>query len=387
MRKAVVLVLDGVGAGELPDAAEFGDTGSNTLGNTAGAVGGLHLPTLQRLGLGNITCIQGVEPVERPEASWGKMAEMSRGKDSTTGHWEMMGVVSETPLPTFPRGFPEELIRRYSELTGRPVLGNEVASGTEILTRLGEKQIQTGGLIVYTSADSVFQVAAHEEVVPLEELYRHCITARELLVPPDLGVGRVIARPFTGRKGKFTRTAARRDFSIPPPGETLLDLFASRGIPVSGVGKIDDLFAHRNIETVHAGSNGEGMELLEEMTVNSSGGFIFANFCDFDTKWGHRNNFRDFASGLEEVDRWLPSMLGRLDQGDLFMITADHGNDPTTISTDHSREFVPLLCYSPGVAGKSLGVRRTFSDLACSLCDFFGLQSPFPGNSFLGGKS
>ncbi len=385
LNKALVLVLDGVGTGELPDAGEYGDCGSDTLGNTARAVGGLHLPNLGRMGLGNIHPIEGVDPVEFPEGSWGKMAERSRGKDSTTGHWEMMGIVSEHPMPTFPGGFPPELIERYSELTGRIILGNEVASGTEILERLGEKQVETGGLIVYTSADSVFQVAAHQDVVPVDELYEHCKTARKMLQPPEFGVGRVIARPFTGSKGSFTRTAQRRDFSLPPPGETLLDLFASRGIPVQGVGKIDDLFAHRNIETVHAGSNDEEMLILEKMTHSNTGGFIFANFCDFDTKWGHRNNFQDFAGGLEALDKWLPSLIKKLHPGDLMLITADHGNDPTTESTDHSREFVPLLCYSPGVPGRDLGVRDTFTDIACTLCDFFRIPCPFPGSSFLKG--
>lgn len=385
MNKALVLVLDGVGTGELPDADEYGDCGSDTLGNTARAVGGLDLPNLRRLGLGNIHRIEGVDPVEFPEGSWGKMAERSRGKDSTTGHWEMMGIVSENPMPTFPNGFPAELIDRYSKLTGKIILGNEAASGTEILDRLGEEQIKTGGLIVYTSADSVFQVAAHEDAVPVEELYGHCETARKLLKPPEFGVGRVIARPFTGSTGSFTRTAQRRDFSLPPPGETLLDLFAARGIPVQGVGKIDDLFAHRNIETVHAGSNDEEMLILEKMTSESTGGFIFANFCDFDTKWGHRNNFKDFAGGLETLDKWLPRLLEKLHPGDLLIITADHGNDPTTESTDHSREFVPLLCYSPGVSGRDLGVRGTFSDVACTLCDFFRIPCPFSGSSFLKG--
>lgn len=383
LRKAVVLVLDGVGAGELPDADSYGDKGSNTLGNTARAVGGLNLPNLQKLGLGNILSIEGVNPVDKPEASWGKMAERSHGKDSTTGHWEMMGLISEIPMPTFPKGFPEKLITLYSDLTGREILGNEVASGTEILERLGQEQMNTGGLIVYTSADSVFQVAAHEEVVPVEELYRCCEIARNMLTPPDLGVGRVIARPFTGEQGNFTRTARRKDFSLSPPGETLIDVLTAREVPVSGVGKIDDLFAHRNIKTVHAGSNEEEMIILRKMAAESTGGFIFANFCDFDSKWGHRNNFTGFARGLEEVDAWLPTLLREFRRGDLLIITADHGNDPTTPSTDHSREFVPLLCFSPGVKGKNLGIRKTFSDLACTLCDFFQVKCVFSGNSFL----
>ncbi len=383
MKKAIVLVLDGAGVGELPDAEEYGDTGSDTLGNTAGAVGGLDLPCFQRLGLGNIHPIKGVLPADDPEASWGKLAEISRGKDSTTGHWEMMGLVSGVPMPTFPEGFPGAFLTEYSRLTGKTLLGNEVASGTEIIARLGEEQMRTGGLIVYTSADSVFQVAAHEGVVPLTDLYRYCEIAREMLQPPDLGVGRVIARPFTGKPGNFTRTPDRRDFSLEPPGETLLDLFALQGIPVRGVGKIDDLFAHRNITTVHTGSNREGMETLRRMVEDPAGGFIFANFCDFDSKWGHRNDFTGFAEGLKDVDRWLPSLLAILRRGDFLFITADHGNDPTTPSTDHSREYAPLLFYSPEMKGRPLGTRGTFADIAGTLCDIFDVPNELPGCSFL----
>ncbi len=386
MKKAIVMVLDGVGAGELPDAGEYGDRGSDTLGNVARAVGGLNLPGLQAMGLGNLHRIKGVEPVPSPIASWGRMAEASRGKDSTTGHWEMMGIVSTSPMPTFPGGFPPGIIERFQELTGRPVLGNEVASGTEIVARLGREQVETEGLIVYTSADSVFQVAAHEGVVPVAELYEYCRMARDMLSPPELGVGRVIARPFTGEEGNYVRTARRKDFSLPPPNPTLLDLFAENGVPVCGVGKIDDLFAHRNIETVHAASNDEEMAILLDMTCRCEGGFVFANFCDFDTQWGHRNNFVDFAAGLKAFDSWLPSFMSILSPGDLLIITADHGNDPTTPSTDHSREYAPLLCYSPGIPGRNLGIRGTFSDISRTLCDFFDLECPFPGVSFLGGE-
>ncbi len=383
MKKAIVMVLDGVGAGELPDAGDYGDRGSDTLGNVARSVGGLQLPNLKAMGLGNLHRIMGVEPVRLPLASWGRMAEASRGKDSTTGHWEMMGLISRSPMPTFPDGFPGRVIRKFQELTGRPVLGNEAASGTEIVARLGREQVATGGLIVYTSADSVFQIAAHEDVVPVEELYEYCRMAREMLSPPDLGVGRVIARPFIGEEGNYVRTSRRRDFSLPPPDTTLLDLLAGNGVPVCGVGKIDDLFAHRNIETVHAASNDEEMAILLDMTSRCAGGFVFANFCDFDTRWGHRNNFVGFAAGLSAFDSWLPSFTSILSPGDLLIITADHGNDPTTPSTDHSREYVPLLSHSPGRPGRSLGVRSTFSDISRTLCDFFSLECPFPGESFL----
>jgi len=383
LKKAVLLVLDGVGIGEMPDAAEYGDSRSDTLGNTAKAVGGLILPNMQKLGLGNIHPIQGIDPVVSPAASWGKMAEKSKGKDSTTGHWEMMGLQSPVPMPTFPEGFPEEFIKGFSEATGHLILANEVASGTEIIQRFGDEQILTAGLIVYTSADSVFQIAAHESAVPVAELYRCCEIARKMLSSPELRVGRVIARPFSGETGKFERTSRRRDFSLTPPGHTLLDTFAAAGIPVSGVGKVDDLFDHRNIHTVHSGSNREAMDLLLNMNRASEGGFMFANFCDFDSKWGHRNDYRGFAEGLAAVDEWIPSFLTSMNKGDVFVITADHGNDPTTTSTDHSREFVPLLVFSPDCTGVPLGIRSAFSDIACSLADFFGVSNTFAGKSFI----
>ena len=383
MRKAVVLVLDGVGIGEMPDAGDYNDSGSDTLGNTAKVLGGLSLPNLQSMGLGNIHPIEGVAPVDSPLASWGKLQERSRGKDSTTGHWEMMGLVSEVAMPTFPFGFPAAFIEEFSEACDHLILGNEVASGTEIIQRLGEEQVRTRGLITYTSADSVFQIAAHESAVPISELYRCCEIARRMLLPPDLGVSRVIARPFTGEAGKYIRTAHRRDFSVPPHGETLLDKLAENGISVTGVGKIDDLFNHRNIETEHTADNAQGMNLLLAKIEDSSGGLVFANFCDFDSKWGHRNDYMGFAEGLETVDRWIPSLLKSLNPADLLVITADHGNDPTTPSTDHSREFVPLLVYSPSCPGMPLGIRTTFSDIACTLIDFFNLKSSFPGKSFL----
>ncbi|MCK5130763.1 MAG: phosphopentomutase [Candidatus Sabulitectum sp.] len=383
MKKAVVLVLDGVGIGEMPDAGDYGDAGSDTLGNTARAAGGLCLPNMQKMGLGNIHPIPGVEPVSSPVASWGKLSEMSKGKDSTTGHWEMMGLVSQVAMPTFPAGFPVYFIDEFSAACNHSIIGNEVASGTEIIQRLGEEQVRTAGLIVYTSADSVFQIAAHESVVSVDELYRCCEIARNMLVPPDLGVGRVIARPFTGEAGSYSRTSSRKDFSVPPPGKTLLDKLVENGISVTGVGKIDDLFDHRNIKTIHTAGNSEGMNLVLDKIRKSSGGFIYANFCDFDSKWGHRNDFQGFARGLVDVDNWIPSLIASLNSGDVLVITADHGNDPTTPSTDHSREFVPLLVYSPGCNGVSLGVRSTFSDIACTLAEFFQVGGDFPGESFL----
>lgn len=383
MKRAVVLVLDGTGIGEMPDAGDYGDKGSDTLGNTARAVNGLFLPNLEKMGLGNIHPIQGVNPVDAPAASWGKMSELSRGKDSTTGHWEMMGLISTASMPTFPRGFPVSFIDAFSIECGHTILGNEVASGTEIIQRLGENQVHTTGLIVYTSADSVFQIAAHESAVSVEELYRCCNIARKMLVPPDLGVSRVIARPFTGTPGNYTRTSRRQDFSVPPPGETLLDRLAEKQIPATGVGKIDDLFDHRNLNTVHTGSNTEGMKLVIEKIRKTDRGFIFVNFCDFDSKWGHRNDFRGFAEGLKAFDKWLPKLFSVLQEEDILIITADHGNDPTTPGTDHSREYVPLLVFCPGCSGVNLGVRSTFSDVACTLSEFFKTGVAFPGISFL----
>lgn len=381
--RAILLVLDGVGAGELPDAARYGDTGSDTLGNTARYAGGIRLPELRRLGLGNLHHIPGVPPVPSPLASWGRSMIASPGKDSITGHWEMMGLILEHPFPTFPDGFPAELLERFSLQCGRGVLGNEAASGTEIIARLGGEHLATGKLIVYTSADSVFQVAAHQDAVSLDELYRCCKVARDLLTGPSLGVSRVIARPFTGPPGAFERTPFRKDLSLAPVGPTLLDSLAGSGIPVTGVGKVDDLFAHRNLGTVHVESNTEGIRVLLSQMAGLSGGLIFANLVDFDTRWGHRNDPEGFIAGLEEVDSALPLILASLSPDDLLLITADHGNDPTTPSTDHSREYVPLLAFSPGCRGRNLGVRKTLSDIACTLSEFFGLSARFPGQGFL----
>lgn len=383
MGKAVLLVLDGVGAGELPDASLYGDSGSDTLGNTARSAGGILLPHFGRLGLGNLHDIPGVPPVPSPIASWGRSMVASPGKDSTTGHWEMMGLILEHPFPTFPEGFPPGLIERFSSLCGRGVLGNEAASGTEIIERLGAEHLATGKLIVYTSADSVFQVAAHQDSVSPDELYRYCAIARELLAGPVLGVSRVIARPFTGSPGSFERTPLRKDFSLAPVGPTLLDALAGEGIPVTGTGKVDDLFAHRSIETVHVGSNTEGLGMLLSQMAGVRGGLIFANLGDFDTKWGHRNDPEGFIRGLQEVDSSVPRILASLRPDDLLLITADHGNDPTTPSTDHSREHVPLLMYEPGRKGRNLGVRKTLSDISCTLAGFFGLEAVFPGSGFL----
>jgi phosphopentomutase len=389
--RAIVLVLDSVGIGELPDADAYGDQGSDTLGHIASAVP-LNVPTLRALGLGRVARLgeppdlkgSGLSGEELPQAAFGRMAEASAGKDSVTGHWEMMGVVLDRAFPVFPRGFPPEVIARFSRLTGRSVLGNTVASGTTIIDELGPEQMRTGGLIVYTSADSVFQVAAHEEVVPVADLYRACEIAYEL-VGEGLGVGRVIARPFVGSPGHFKRTANRRDYARPPAGETLLDRIKAAGRPVVAVGKIDDLFAGRGItHAVHTASDEDGMDSVMEQMAAAGDGFIFANLVDFDTLYGHRNDIQGYARNLERFDGRLAELLPRLRDRDMLMLTADHGNDPATPSTDHSREYVPLLVTGPGVRkGTDLGTRATFADLGQTLAELFGVGRLAHGTSFL----
>lgn len=384
IKRVVMIVLDSVGIGELPDAHRYGDAGSNTLGNLAARVGGLHLPHLAALGLGNIAPIQGVTPAEQPLGAYGKMAERSAGKDTTTGHWEMSGIVLSQPFPTYPSGFPAELIASFTKATGRGVLGNKVASGTEIIKELGDEHLRTGNPIVYTSADSVFQIAAHESVIPLDELYRICQSARELLQGQH-AVARVIARPFTGSSGAFVRTPNRRDFSLPPPQPTILDVLTAAGHTVSAVGKIADIFAGRGVtRAVHSKNNMETVSLtLQYMREHHEKGLIFANCVDFDMLWGHRNDTAGYARGLAEFDARLPEVMAGLAQNDLLVILADHGCDPTTPSTDHSREYVPLLVYGSGVRpGVALGIRDTFTDVAATLAEVFGVRNPGPGTSF-----
>jgi phosphopentomutase len=380
-RRALILVLDGVGIGAAPDAAAYGDVGSDTLGNLARAVGGLALPNLEAAGLGRIKPLDGVAAVASPRGASGMMCPQSAGKDSTTGHWEIAGVHLAKPFPTYPDGFPREIIERFEQATGRGVIGNVVGSGTAIIDDYGAEHVRTGKLIVYTSADSVFQVAAHESVVPLAELYAACEQARAMLVAPN-DVSRVIARPFTGEPGAFKRTANRRDFAIAPPGETLLDALAAHGIPRTGVGKVDDLFAGRNIRTRHTASNAEGIRLILEWLRSEQVGLCFANLVDFDQLFGHRNDTAGFYAALRELDRALPSMLDALREDDLLFITADHGNDPTTASTDHARECVPLLVLGPAVRPVSLGVLNTFSDLGATVADWLGITFRGRGRSF-----
>ena len=390
-RRAVLLVLDSVGIGEAPDAAEYGDTGANTLGNLAAAVGGLRLPRLTQFGLGNIPGllpagmpILGVPAVDSPAAGYGAMQEVSKGKDTTTGHWEMAGLRLDRGFALFPAetpSFPPELIAEFERRTGRAVIANRGASGTRIIAELGEQQIREGCWIVYTSADSVFQVAAHEEVIPLAELYRGCEIARELCTP--LRVGRVIARPYVGTPGAFRRTQNRRDYSFPLPEPTVLDRLSGAGIAVTTVGKLDDVFAHRGMTaTIHVENNAAAQDALMGLIDDGVSGLVFVNFIDFDMLYGHRRDAPGYAAALEDTDRFLTLLQRRLRPADLLMITADHGNDPTFKGTDHTREYVPLLVLGDG-PGRALGVRQGFFDAAQSLAAFFGLPALPHGKSFL----
>jgi phosphopentomutase len=378
-----VLVLDGAGIGALPDAGTYGDEGSDTLGNVCRQVA-VHTPTLQALGLGCIASLRGIPPPAQPTAAFGRMAERSPGKDSVTGHWELTGIVLERAFPTFPHGFPRDLIERLEALIGRSTIGNVVASGTQIIEQLGEEHLRTHAPIVYTSADSVFQIAAHEDVIPVAELYRICELAYDLAVE-EHGMGRVIARPFVGTPGGFTRTANRHDYAMPPRGETLLDRLTAASIPVVAIGKISDLFAGRGLShPVHTANDDEVMDAVGEAIVDTPSGLIFANLVDFDTQYGHRNDVAGYAANLERFDARLTALLPALDQADLLVITADHGNDPTTASTDHSREYVPLLVYGGAVrAGTDLGTRSTFADLGQTLADAFAVPALAAGTSIL----
>jgi phosphopentomutase len=385
-RRVLILVLDSVGIGELPDAGLYGDEGSDTLGHLAEAVGGFNLPNLEALGLGNIKPLAGMRPQGSPLAFYGKMGEASKGKDTTTGHWEMAGSISERAFPTYPSGFPQEIIGAFGQATGRPIIGNYPASGTEIIKDLGEEHMRTGALIVYTSADSVFQIAAHEEIVPVEELYRYCEIARSML-HGEHGVGRVIARPFIGSPGSFKRTDRRHDFSLPPPIDTVLDAAAKGGLSVRGIGKIKDIFAGKGItDSRHSHNNRDGIGIfIEEIGKSWGSGILFINLVDFDMLFGHRNDTAGYYAALQEVDSFLPAILEAMKAGDLLIITADHGCDPTTASTDHSREYVPLLVYGKWMGkGESLGTRETFSDIANTAAEYLGLEARFPGESFLG---
>ena len=381
-RRAVILVLDGVGVGDAPDARAYGDAGSDTLGHVCSTVPDIALPNLERAGLGNIRQLAHVPPADEPAAAWGLMQPASAGKDSTTGHWEIAGLHLAQPFPTYPDGFPSSVIDAFVTATGRGVIGNVAASGTEIIDRLGAEHQRSGKWIVYTSADSVFQVAAHEQTVPLDELYAACETARRQLVAPH-NVSRVIARPFVGEPGAYTRTANRRDYSIAPPGETLLDALSAAGVPRAGVGKVDDLFAGRAIRSRHTSGNAEGVRCILEWLKGEQGGLLFANLVDFDTLFGHRNDPAGFERALREFDEALPAIRSALREDDLLFITADHGNDPTTSSTDHAREFVPLLVLGESVHPVSVGERSTFSDLGATVAEWLNVGFRGRGTSFL----
>lgn len=394
-QRIFLIVMDSVGIGTAPDASEYGDAGAATLQHTAQAMGGLNLPTFEKLGLANILYllpdqgpITGVDPVEAPLASWGAMRERSEGKDTITGHWEIAGLLLKPGFHRFPRthpAFPEDITTPLEEETGRPLLGNRHASGTEIVKELGEEALERGALIVYTSADSVFQIAAHTDAVPLEELYRACETARKLCDPHR--VGRVIARPFNGKPGAFERTTDRVDYAFETGEPTLPQHLAAHGVPVYGVGKIEDIFAHRGItESWHTGGNDASMRRTETLMRELDRGFVFANFIDFDSEYGHRRDPRGYADCLEEMDRWLTAVFPLLGEDDVLILTADHGNDPVFKGTDHTREHVPLLMYRPGKPGAPLGLRDGFYDLAQTIAGLFGVPAMKRGAAF-GGES
>ena len=381
-RRLFLIVLDSVGIGEAPDAAEFGDEGSNTV--RAAVEAGADLPNLKRLGLFNIDGMDWTAGEPVPAGAFGRMREASMGKDTTIGHWEIAGIVSPKPLPTFPDGFPPEVIEKFEQLTGRKVICNKPYSGTQLLLDYGREHMETGALMVYTSADSVFQVAAHEEVVPVEELYRYCEMARELLTG-DYAVGRVIARPFIGEYPNYTRTSRRHDFSLKPPRPTMLNAIQDAGLDSIAVGKISDIFAGSGVtEAIRTANNAEGIARTLELLQRDFHGICFVNLVDFDMVYGHRNNAPGYAEALMEFDRALPQICAGLREGDLLMITADHGCDPSTPSTDHSREYTPLLAWSPSICpGANLGTCGTFADIGATVVDFFGLENHTDGRSFL----
>jgi len=384
MKRVLIVVFDSVGVGAMPDAAEFLDAGANTLTHAAESVGGLSMPVLGSLGLGNIVGVPGVPPAEKPLACFGRMQEASPAKDTVTGHWEIAGLISRQPFALYPDGFPAEIMEPFEKESGFGYLYNKAASGTVILEQLGAEHMATGKLIVYTSADSVFQVAAHEEVVPLPELYRACVVARKILDP--FHVARVIARPFVGKPGSFQRTYNRKDFCMEPPAPTLLDRLTAAGIPVTGVGKIEDIFAGRGIShSVHTEGNDDGFEKTLELVREGREGLIFVNLVDFDMVFGHRRNAPGYARALEAGDGFLRRLLPMLTRDDVLIVTADHGCDPSHAAhTDHTREFVPLLVYGPGLpAGIDLGIRKTFGDVAATTLKLFGRQPDLAGTPVL----
>ncbi|MEK8127488.1 phosphopentomutase [Paenibacillus filicis] len=384
-KRISLIVLDSVGIGELPDAPRFGDAGAHTLGHIAERVPALHLPHLQQLGLGNIAQLTGIAPADKPEGYFGKMAEVSVGKDTMTGHWEIMGLKVDIPFNVFPDGFPPELIERFEQETGRKVIGNKPASGTEILDELGEEQMKTGAWIVYTSADSVFQLAAHEEIIPLDELYRACEIARRLTLEDPYAVGRVIARPYVGQPGAFKRTPNRHDYAVKPPAETVMNKLKNTGLDSIAIGKINDIFDGEGVtHSTPTKSNLDGIERTIEALKQPFKGMVFTNLVDFDSLYGHRRDPAGYASALNEFDEWLPRIMAEIGDDDLLILTADHGNDPIHHGTDHTREYVPLLVYSPSLKQPgSLGIRGTFADIGATVAENFGVASTGNGQSFL----
>lgn len=385
MRRVVIIVMDSVGAGELPDAAKYGDTGSNTLGNIAASIEGFGLPNLEMLGLGWIEGQERYGRYSSPIGNYGKMAEKSAGKDTTTGHWEISGIILDKPFPVYPDGFPSEVIDKFEKAIGTKTIGNFAASGTEIIKQLGQRHVETGYPIVYTSADSVFQIAAHEDVIPIERLYEICKIAREILKGTH-AVGRVIARPFIGTEGNFVRTDRRHDFSLEPVGRTILDELKDKGFEVRGVGKIKDIFCGRGLTSyVYIHGNMDGVDKTIEYMKDDFNGLIFTNLVDFDMLYGHRNDVQGYAKALKEFDSRIPQILENMKEDDILIITADHGCDPTTSSTDHSREYVPLLVHGKRLRKNvNLGVRTSFADIAQTIAEIIGISTSFNGKSFYG---
>lgn len=383
MKRAIIIVLDSVGMGELPDAQKYGDKGSNTIANIAARIKDFSLPNLQQLGLGNIENMEGIKAVNNPKGCYGRMAEKSAGKDTTTGHWELSGIILERPFPVYPKGFPIEIIEAFEKAINTKVIGNVAASGTEIIKTLGDEHVRTGCPIVYTSADSVFQIAAHEDVISIEKLYEMCSKAREIL-KGEHAVGRVIARPFTGNSGEYKRTERRRDFSLEPTGKTILDYAKDKGYEVRAVGKIEDIFSKRGItHAVHTHNNSEGVDKTLEYLNENFEGILFTNLVDFDMLYGHRNDAEGYAKALVEFDKRLPEIIKALKDEDILFITADHGCDPTTESTDHSREYVPLVVYGKGLKQNiDLGTRSSFSDIATTIAQYLEITNELPGESF-----
>lgn len=385
IKRVIVIVLDGVGVGEAPDAADYGDVGSNSVGNTASKLGSIALPNMGALGFGNIIPIAGVDPTDNTHSAWGKLQPKSAGKDSVTGHWELMGVYLEKPFPTYPNGFPDEVVQAVEEAADVTFIGNVVASGTVIIQELGAEHVKTGNPILYTSADSVFQIAAHEDIVPIERLYEICKIARKILVG-EHGVGRVIARPFVGNaEDGFTRTQNRHDYSITPPSQSVMDFLAYKRQPVVAVGKINDLFGGRSVSKYYpAKTNMDSLQQLEQALDDIDSGLIFANLVEFDQTYGHRNNYEGYANALHDFDSYLPNITSKLTEHDLVFISADHGVDPTTASTDHSREYVPLLVFG-GAMDKAvdLGTRLSLADVGATIADIFDVPQPEIGKSFL----